>query len=113
MITMKLLVRQTYGAENAGTILINAHHDVINSWDSSANACMDGTLTGNIKIYTVGQDSFYIGGCTSYGSISIEKIITADEVTTINISNIQITVENSLPEEAKEIFIHYGSLAFT
>ena len=106
MINMEIFVREAYGVETGGKILINAHHaNTTTAW--TINASTLGNLTSEIKVYSSDGKYFYIKGCGAYSTISIDKILVGDSATSIDISSIKIDIVSTLPTTYQTATMYY------
>jgi hypothetical protein len=96
MVNMEIFVRQSYSSGNSGKILIYAHNSGNNTW-SAFNASLYGSLTSSVVVYGYGGKYFYIGGCSAWGTISIDKILIGDAATNYDVSGITIDYVSSMP----------------
>ena len=101
MVDMEIFVRQSYSTGNSGKILLYTHNNGSNIWQN-LNATLVGNLTSDIKVYAAEGKYIYIGGCSAWGTINIDKILIGDGATTKDLSGITIDYVSSLPSVYQE-----------
>lgn len=107
MLTIELTVNQNYSNGYAGKILIYCHNNGSNTFPVFKATCL-GTLTSDIKIYGSGGKYIYIGGCSSWGTVSIDKILVGDSATGKDQSSIYIDTTASLPTTYQTASMSYN-----
>lgn len=107
MLYFEISIMQSYTANRYGKLLLFGWHSssATNTW--SLNGALSGTLE-NIFVYGSDKKYIYIKGVQRYGSISINKIMSGDTVSLIDISGISIDVVDSLPETYQTATIQGG-----
>lgn len=97
MLYFEFSIMQNYNANRYGKLLLFGMHSSSATATWSLNGALSGTLE-NIFVYGSDKKYIYIKGVQRYGSISINKIMSGDGVSLIDISDISIDVVDSLPE---------------
>lgn len=108
MYTIDILVNQSYSSGYGGKIIIEAYHGASEMEWASFKAHVSGTLTSDIKVYGSDGKYFYIGGCSAWGNIAIENMITSDTAWYSDLSGTTIDYVNSLPSTYQTAEMHYG-----
>lgn len=107
MLTIELTVNQSYSNGYAGKILIYCHNNGSNTFPVFNATCL-GTLTSSIKIYGSGGKYIYIEGCSSWGTVSIDKILVGDVATGKDQSGTRIDTVSALPSTYQSASMRYN-----
>ena len=107
MMNIEIFVRQSYSNETGGKILINTHNNGNNTW-TDLNATVFGNLTTGIKVYGSGGKYIYIGGCSSWSTLNIDKILIGDNATNVDLSGITVDYVTSLPSGYQTATMYYS-----
>lgn len=106
-LTIEITIRQKYESGLSGKIIISARHNNTDpTWNIKASTL--GNLTEDIKVYGSDGRYLYIAGCAAYTTISIDKILAGDKITTEDISDTIIDVVSELPETYQTATMYYG-----
>ena len=98
MLYAEISIRQSYSSNLAGKLYISGYHSNTSPYTWKLKCVTNATLSSTIKVYAKDQ-YIYIAGVTSYGAISVDKVLTGDTINSTDLSSITIDTVTSLPDE--------------
>lgn len=99
MIQLDINLTQNYATGHNGKLLIYGYHTNTEPYDWRAlNVVKIGYLKKTLSVYGSDGKYFYIGGCDTYTTISVNKILVGDSATSRDLTNVVISKVSELPE---------------
>lgn len=95
MMTLEFTIRQSYSDGKAGKLFVYGNYSSGNQWNTF-RASTSGTLSG-ISVYGSDQKYIYIGGISSWGGATLDKMTMGDSITSYDCSAVTFDYVTSLP----------------
>ena len=109
MLNLEVSLRQSYADGTGGKVFINAYHNNTSQNWISFTSSTSGHLTDSIKVYGSDGKYFYIDGCATYSTISLDKILVGDSaVNSFDFSSTIIDSVDTLPTTYQTASMVYG-----
>lgn len=106
MVTLELTIRENYNSQYSGKLIIYANQSSAADWALSAFA--DGTLTTAIKVYGSDKQHIYVEGLSSWGGLSLDRMLIGDSATSSDLTNMTLTGVTALPTTYQTATMYYG-----